>query len=353
MDSLGMIMPVNVHGHFRDIGPLMDFIVPFTAREFQIGQAMPNTQSPILTGDDAVAYRLAILEVAKKAGYPNFDVMTSIKLTHKTKPATILDARKKDVRSFKIYIKGTTTNSDDGIDVDRFWELGDVFSAAQDCEMICSGHCEIARTGDHVVSRFDRERRAQTLVIQLAREFPDLRIVVEHVSTADMVRTVERLPKNVGASITPHHLTCTVHDLMDHRLHPDYFCQPVLQEFSDQRELIRVATSGHPKFFYGGDDALHLASKKYCPDCCSGIFNAPVAVPLMIQLFEKHNALAKLDDFMRQNALRFYGLGAGSDAKICYRKESWKVPERLDVPGTGDYVVPFLAGRTLQWQAGC
>ena len=176
----------------------------------------------------------------------------------------------------------------------------------------------------------------------IKKQFPKLKIVLEHISTEAAVRSVETL-KNVAATITVHHLRLTLDDVVGGLISPHNFCKPIAKRPHDREVLLMAATSGNPKFFYGGDSAPHLKSRKECSQGCAGIFNAPVALPMLTQIFDEHDALEFLEDFVSKFGAKFYGLPQNPET-IELIKQDWVVPEEYDG------IVPFMAGQTLHWQ---
>jgi dihydroorotase len=189
----------------------------------------------------------------------------------------------------------------------------------------------------------DRERKFLSVLKHIASAFPELKIVMEHVTTAEAIECVGTLPANVAATITVHHLFLTLNDVIGDKLAPHNFCKPVAKRPEDRNALLAAATSGNPKFFLGTDSAPHLQASKECAAGCAGVFTAPVAIPLLIELFDQYGDLGELEDFCSGYGADFYGLPR-NERTITLIQKPWTVPS------TYDGVVPFWAGKQLQWQ---
>lgn len=321
--------PDDCHVHLRQ-GAMLKAVAPATDGQCFRALVMPNTDPPILNAADAEGYRQRILE-ARTSFMP---VMT-IKLVDSTTPSIIRDA-KGMVRAGKLYPEGVTTNSEDGVrEISRLFP---VFETMQETGMVLCLHGE---TPD--VFTMDREKAFLETLFGISIRFPKLKIVLEHVTTADAVREIERLGDNVAATITVHHLYLTLDDIIGGSLRPHAFCKPVAKRPEDREALILAATGGNPKFFLGTDSAPHARGRKECDGGCAGIFSAPVAIQALAQLFERRGALGKLEDFTSRFGAEFYGWPL-CESKLTLVREPWAVPE--DWHG----VVPFMAGQTLDWR---
>lgn len=336
--------PCDFHVHLRE-GNMLDLVAPMTAREFGRALIMPNTAKPILTGLDATRYRAEILDVVEEADIHDFDPLMTIKLTKETTPDTILGAGE-FVIAAKLYPEGVTTNSDDGVKSVR--DLYPVFEEMQRQDMVLCIHGE-----EPGVFVMDREEAFLNRLGMIATSFPKLRIVLEHVTTAAGVQKVHDLGDNVVATITAHHLFLTLDDVLGSRLHPHHFCMPVAKRPHDRAALLGVALAGDRQFFLGTDSAPHTKDAKQCADGCAGVFTAPVAMPLLLDLFDSQNRLAELSAFTSSNGNRFYG-GRPMRKLATYRQEAWKVPSEYPLDGSPmNYpacLVPFRAGATLAWK---
>jgi dihydroorotase len=297
---------------------------------------MPNTDPPLDTADALRQYRKRVMRRAPEG----FQPLLCLYLTTHTNAETIRTAHEAGAIAAKLYPRGATTNSTHGIPLDKMQRLNEAFGAMEDLGMVLCLHGE-----DPDVYVMHRERAFLQEIVKLALRFPRLRMVIEHVSTEDMVRYVLNAPQTVAATITPHHLILTLDDVVGGKLRPHHFCMPVAKSPEDRDALIRCATSGNSKFFAGTDTAPHARDRKECAEGCAGIFNAPVAIPIYAQVFEEAGALANLERFLSGNGAEFYGLGLnGGTMRLI--KRAWGVPASY---GTTPYI-PLFAGQTLAWQ---
>ncbi|HTM67921.1 MAG TPA: dihydroorotase [Candidatus Binatia bacterium] len=321
--------PDDLHLHVRQ-GAMLRAVLPATARRFGRALIMPNTDPPVLTASDAAEYRRAI-----EAEAGGLEPLMAVKLVASTTPETIR-ACKGAVVAGKLYPEGVTTNSADG--VSDFARMYPAFEAMEQAGMVLCLHGETPG-----VFSLDREKTFLETLRGIALAFPRLRIVLEHVTTADAVREVERLPDTVAATITAHHLFLTLDDVIGGSLRPHAFCKPVAKRPEDREALIAAATGGNPKFFLGTDSAPHLRGRKECDGGCAGVFSAPVAMEAYAAIFERRDALGRLEDFASAFGARFYGLSL-NEGTLTLAREPWKVPPELHG------VVPFLAGETIDWR---
>ncbi|OGY32709.1 MAG: hypothetical protein A3C02_03675 [Candidatus Andersenbacteria bacterium RIFCSPHIGHO2_02_FULL_45_11] len=271
----------------------------------------------------------------------------TFKILPDTSPAMLPELKQRGAIAGKVYPKNVTTNADDG--VEDFFALSPVFHAMEELGIALCFHGEMP--GKHIEG-MNREREFLRTLRFVAKTFPKLRIVMEHITTAAAVDAVLDLPDTVAATITVHHLMLTHDDVGADRMQPHHFCKPVAQWKADRDVLIQAAISGCPKFFFGSDSAPHLKEKKECSDCCAGVFTAPVALPLLAAIFDTFYALDRLQKFVYDSAKAFYRidefwtLPAGlQQPKMQLSKEPWTVPTEING------VVPFMAGETLDWSA--
>lgn len=325
--------PDDFHVHFRQ-GDLLSSVVPYTAQYFGRALAMPNTTPPILAGDKSEVYA-RVVELAATAANRSFKALTSIKVVQSTRPEWILSASRSGVIAGKVYPVGVTTNAEDG--VTDFSKLSAVFQAMMAVDMVACLHGE--QPGEFCL---DREKLFLPTVEWLVETFPRLRIVLEHVTTREAVELVRRLPDRVAATITAHHLCLTLNDVIGERLRPHNYCLPVAKRPGDRVALLEAVTSGNPKFFFGSDSAPHPIDRKECAEGAAGIFTAPLALPLLAQVFEQCGALDRLEDFVSVFGAGFYDLPL-NDGQLTLIKKEMEIPER--VAG----IVPFMAGKTLGW----
>lgn len=339
--SLEITRPDDWHLHLRD-GPRMADVVRLSARQFRRAIIMPNLKPPVVSTDQAVAYRGRIL-----AALPDdsaFEPLMTLYLTDGTTPEEIARAKASGVVvACKLYPAGATTNSDSGVtDIAR---LSPVLEAMQRNGLPLLVHGEVT---DPEVDIFDREQRfIDSRLRPIVDDFPGLRVVFEHVTTAEAVDFVREGPETLGATITPQHLLYNRNAILAGGIRPHFYCLPVLKRERHRQALLKAATSGHPRFFLGTDSAPHAAGDKESACGCAGAFSAHAALELYATAFEEAGALDRLEDFASHNGPDFYGLPRNRD-RIRLRRESWDVPAQY--PFGDAHVVPLGAGDTLGWR---
>ena len=335
-----LIQPDDWHVHLRD-GAMLARVAPDTARQFGRAIVMPNLSPPITTVDQAAAYRQRIL--AATAPH-RFEPLMTLYLTETTAPAEIVKAKASGfVHGVKLYPAGATTHSDAG--VRDLAKCDAVFAAMEEHGMPLLVHGEVTTP---LVDVFDREQVfiARHLV-PLTQRFPRLRIVFEHITTRQAVEFVKSAGPNVAATITAHHLLYSRNAMFNGGLRPHFYCLPVLKREEHRWALIAAATSGNSKFFLGTDSAPHARTKKEAACGCAGIYSAHAAIELYAEIFDKAQALDKLEGFASVHGAAFYGLPV-NQTTVTLEKKDWRVPEIL---GEGDdAIVPLRAGETLSWQ---
>lgn len=341
--ELTLTRPDDWHLHLRD-GDLLAAVAPYSAGVFGRAIVMPNLRPPITTTDAAVAYREAIMKAVPKDS--EFNPLMTLYLTDKTSPDEIKRARESGVvYAVKLYPAGATTNSQDGV-TDLFGKCLPVLQEMAESNMPLLVHGEVT---DPAIDIFDREKVfIETVLTPLIEKLPHLKVVMEHITTADAVRFIESVDGgNIAATVTPQHLVLNRNALFQGGLQPHNYCLPVLKREVHRQAIASAVTSGSKKYFLGTDSAPHERGKKECSCGCAGIFNASVALSLYAKVFEEAGALDKLEAFMSFNGPDFYGLPRNT-SKIKLAKQPWKVPERINY-ASGE-IVPMSAGETLHWQ---
>ena len=341
--TLTLRRPDDWHVHLRD-GPAMAAVVGATARVFGRAIVMPNLRPPVTTTPLALAYRDRIL--AALPANARFEPLLTIYLTDRTSAAEIAAAKASGfVHAAKYYPAGATTNSDSGVTaIERAYPA---FEAMQEHGLVLSLHGEVT---DPAVDVFDREQVfVERHLARIVREFPALRIVLEHVTTREAAAFVAAAPANVAATITPQHLLWSRNALFAGGLRPHLYCMPVLKREAHREALVKAAISGSPKFFLGTDSAPHSRQAKESACCGAGCYSAPLALPLYAEAFENAGALDRLEGFASHFGADFYGLPRNADT-ITLVRESWTVP--ADYPFGTDALVPLRAGETVRWQVG-
>jgi dihydroorotase len=329
--------PDDWHVHLRD-GDMLESVAPHTARQFARAIVMPNLDPPVTGVAAAEAYRTRILAALPTGS--DFTPLMTCYLTDHALAAEIVRGFEMGVwAAAKLYPAHATTNAAHGVtDVAT---LHPALEAMQRIGMPLLVHGEVT---DPEVDIFDREAVfVERVLAGLTRDFPALKIVFEHITTAEAVAFVEASGPNVAATVTPHHLVINRNALFDGGLRPHAYCLPVAKRERHRLAVRRAATSGSAKFFLGTDSAPHAVEKKEAACGCAGIFNAPFALEAYATVFEEEGALGRLEAFASEHGPRFYGLPL-NEGRITLERAPATVPERIGA------VVPFLAGETLGWR---
>ena len=339
-DTLTITRPDDWHIHFRD-GAAMQSVLPDTARVFGRAIAMPNLKPPVVSVADAAAYRERLLAAAVGA---SFAPLMTLYLTDNTQPEEIRRARESGfVHAVKYYPAGATTNSDSG--VTELTKAYQAIAAMEEAGMPLLLHGEVV---DPEVDVFDREAVfIERHLTRLLRDFPRLKIVLEHITTRQAAEFVAAVPANVAATVTVHHLLYNRNAMFKGGIRPHLYCLPVLKREQHRQALIAAAISGNPKFFLGTDSAPHAVGDKETACGCAGIYSAHAAIELYAEAFEDAGALDKLEAFASFYGADFYGLPRHTDT-ITLRRESWTVPASLKLGETS--LVPLRAGETIRWR---
>jgi dihydroorotase len=340
-DSLTIRRPDDWHVHLRD-GAMLQGVVAHTARQFARAIVMPNLSPPVTTVEAGRAYRERIL-AAVPAGVA-FEPLITCYLTDTLDPDEIARGFAEGVfTAAKLYPAHATTGSAHGVtDVAA---IGSVLERMQAIDMPLLIHGEVT---DPSVDIFDREKVfIERTLVGVVRDFPNLRIVFEHITTKDAVDFVTAAGPNIAATITPQHLHINRNAMFAGGIRPHAYCLPVAKRELHRLALRAAATSGNPKFFLGTDSAPHAVSAKESACGCAGIFNAPYALESYIAVFEEENALDKFEGFASLHGPAFYRLPVNEDT-ITLRKAPFTAPDTIDCSGTA--VIPFHAGEELVWR---
>jgi len=340
LQEITLTRPDDWHIHLRD-GDALKRTVGDAARQFARAIVMPNLVPPVMNAEQALSYKERIL-AARPAG-SQFEPLMVLYLTDTTNPAEIAKAKAAGVTACKLYPAGATTNSASGVtDLARIYP---VLEAMQKAEMPFLLHGEVT---DSAIDIFDREKVfLDRTFSKLVTQFPELKMVLEHITTADSAEFVAAAPKNVAATITAHHLLYNRNHMLAGGIRPHYYCLPILKRNTHQHALIKAATSGDPKFFLGTDSAPHAKDKKEAACGCAGSYTAYAAIELYAEAFEAAEALEKLEGFASYFGPDFYQLPRNTQ-KITLVKNEWQAPYSLDFSGTD--LVPLRAGENLRWQ---
>ena len=340
MDSLTLTRPDDWHLHLRD-GAALAAVVPHSAAQFGRAIVMPNLKPPVTTAAQALDYRQRIL-AALPAG-STFEPLMTLYLTDNTPPQEIARAKAAGVVALKLYPAGATTNSDAGVTDLR--KVYPTLQAMQKHGLLLLVHGEVT---DPEVDIFDREAVfIDQVMTPLRKDFPELKVVFEHITTQEAAQYVACSDAFTGATITAHHLLYNRNALFVGGMRPHFYCLPVLKREVHRRALIDAATSGSPKFFLGTDSAPHAAALKEQSVCGAGCYTAPCALELYAEAFEAAGALERLEGFASFHGPDFYGLPRNR-GEVVLRREPWTLPQTLPF---GDALIkPLRAGETLNWR---
>ncbi|WP_018864445.1 dihydroorotase [Thioalkalivibrio sp. ARh3] len=341
MNRLTITRPDDWHLHLRD-GDVLASVLPDTARRFRRAIIMPNLKPPVTTVEAAAEYRERILAALPEGA--DFEPLMTLYLTEATTPGMIEAAKASGfIHGVKLYPAGATTNAASGVtDIQRCYP---VFEAMQRVDLPLLVHGEVT---DPEVDIFDREAAFIDRHLQpLTREFPELRVVLEHTTTEAGVAFVESGPANIAATITPQHMLYNRNALFAGGIRPHYYCLPILKRERHRQALLRAATSGNPRFFLGTDSAPHPRHAKESACGCAGIYSAHAAIEFYAEAFASVDALDRLEGFASFHGPDFYGLPRNTDT-ITLERVDWTVPEAVlfgHDPG-----VPLRAGESVAWQ---
>ena len=340
-DTLTITRPDDWHIHFRD-GAAMQSVLPDTARVFGRAIAMPNLKPPVTTTLLAGEYRARLL-AAVPTGVA-FEPLMTLYLTDNTTPDEIRRAKASGfVHAVKYYPAGATTNSDSGVtDLARAYPA---IAAMEEVGMPLLLHGEVV---DADIDVFDREAVfIERHLTRLLRDFPRLKIVLEHITTRQAADFVASAPGNVAATITVHHLLYNRNAMFRGGIRPHFYCLPILKRESHRQALVAAAISGNPKFFLGTDSAPHAVGAKESSCGCAGVYTAHAAIELYAEVFDEAGALDRLEGFASFYGADFYGLPRHAEV-ITLEKSDWIAPELLAL---GDAkLVPLRAGEAIRWR---
>ena len=335
MQSITIRRPDDWHVHLRD-GDMLKAVASYTARQFARAIIMPNLVPPVTTVTAADSYRQRIVDAAG----PGFTPLMTCYLTDETDPDEIERGHGEGVWvAAKLYPAGATTNSASGVTGIR-----NIYPALERMQRIGMVLCVHGEVTDPGVDVFDREAVfIERVLTPLMREFPELKIVLEHITTSDAADFVQASGENVAATVTPHHLIINRNAMFDGGLRPHSYCLPVAKRERHRLAVRKAATSGSPKFFLGTDSAPHSREAKESACGCAGIFNAPHALEAYAQVFDEEGALDRLEAFASENGPQFYNLPLNQARVTLARAE-------VEIPSAIFGLVPFLAGQAIGWR---
>lgn len=341
MNELTITRPDDWHLHLRD-GDVLPALVGHTARVFRRAIVMPNLKPPVSSTQAALAYRERILRAVPE-GY-DFEPLMTLYLTDQLDADEVRRAHTSGkVTAIKYYPAGATTNSESG--VTAIEKVYPALEAMAELGMPLLVHGEVT---DSHIDIFDREKAFIDTILQpLVSRFPTLKVVLEHITTADAAQFVNNAGDNIAATITPQHLLYNRNHMLVGGIRPHLYCLPILKRNTHQEALIAAATSGHKRFFLGTDSAPHARPTKETACGCAGCYSAHAALELYAEAFDEAGALNKLEAFAAFHGPDFYGLPRNT-GKITLTRESWKAPDSYAF-GT-DTLVPLRAGEHIHWR---
>lgn len=340
-DILVLRQPDDWHVHFRD-GDMLTFAADYTARQFARAIVMPNLVPPVTTVAAAAAYRKRILDALPEGR--SFTPLMTAYLTDEIDPQEIATGFQENVfTACKLYPAGATTNSESGVtDVRKIWPA---LERMQAIGMPLLVHGEVVSPD---IDIFDREAVFLDKVLTpVLADFPELKVVLEHITTENSIDFVKAAGSNLGATITAHHLRIDRNAMFDGGFRPHAYCLPVAKRRRHREALRKIATSGNPKFFLGTDTAPHRKHDKESACGCAGIFSAPIALESYAQTFDEEGAINRLEAFASEFGPRFYGLPL-NEGRITLRREAQDVPDLIQDGAIA--VVPFHAGERMTWR---
>ena len=336
LQSITIRRPDDWHVHLRD-GEMLDRVAPYTARQFARAIVMPNLVPPVTTVEAAAAYRDRILAATK--GHDFTPLMTCY-LTDSVDPAELARGHTEKVWvAAKLYPAGATTNSASGVT-----DIRNIYPGLEKMQEIGMVFCIHGEVTDPDVDVFDREAVfIDRTLAPLVRDFPALKMVLEHITTRQAAEFVASAPANVAATITPQHLHLNRNALFQGGLRPHAYCLPVVKREEHRLAVRKAAVSGSPRFFLGTDTAPHAREAKESACGCAGIFNAPFALESYLTVFEEEAALDRFEGFASEHGARFYGLPLNEGIVTLEQVEH-------SIPETVDGIVPFHSGGKLGWR---
>lgn len=330
MQTITLNSPLDMHLHLRD-GDMLNAIAKYSAKDFSGALIMPNLVPPVTSRDEVVAYKQRIM----RAIHPNKDFEPYMSIFFKSSyTKEFLQDIKDEILAIKLYPAGITTNSKSGVSSFDIQELSPTLSAMSDLSIPLCVHGE---TNGFVM---DREKEFVPIYESIASSFPNLKIIMEHITTKDSVELLDRYD-NLYATITLHHLLITLDDVAGGLLKPHLFCKPIAKRYEDRDALLGIAFE-NAKTMFGSDSAPHPKHKKESCGCAAGVFSSPVAIEKLTELFDKNNQLHNLEDFLHNRAVKIYNINPPSK-KIILEKKDKKVASLCDD------VVPFCADETISW----
>ena len=326
--------PLDMHLHLRD-GDMLRLVAPLTSNSFSGALVMPNLVPPVTTKEALLSYKKRIIESCKDDNFTPYMTL----FFQNNYSFEFLEDIKDEIIGIKLYPAGITTNSETGV---SSMDIEVLRATLENMSKLGIPLCIHGETNGFVM---DREKEFMPIYESIASAFPNLKIVMEHITTKDAVELLDKY-SNLYATVTLHHLLITLDDVAGGMLDPHLFCKPIAKRPEDRSALLNAALKAHPKLMFGSDSAPHPKHKKECCGCAAGVFTSPIALQVLVELFEKYDSLDNLNDFVSNNAKKIYGLNI-KDKTIKLVKKDFIVPAIYEYKD--EKVVPMYAGKTLSW----
>ncbi|WP_044417044.1 dihydroorotase [Halarcobacter anaerophilus] len=334
MQTFTINSALDMHLHLRD-EEMLKLVAPLTSKTFAAALIMPNLVPPVTTKEALLGYKERIKEACKKDDFePKMTLFFKNDYSYE-----FLKDIKDEIIALKLYPAGITTNSETGV------SSMDVESLRPTLESMSKLNIPLCIHGETNGFVMDREKEFMPIYESIASSFPDLKIIMEHITTKDAVKLLDKY-ENLYATVTLHHLLITLDDLAGGMLKPHLFCKPIAKRPEDRSALLEAALNAHPKLMFGSDSAPHPKHKKECCGCAAGVFTSPIALQVLTELFDKNNKLENLNSFISLNAQRIYNFKAKEKAIKLVKKE-FIVPDAYRY--NEEIVVPMFAGESLSW----
>jgi dihydroorotase len=326
--------PLDMHLHLRD-GDMLRLVAPLTSNSFSGALVMPNLVPPVTTKEALLSYKKRIIESCKDDNFTPYMTL----FFQNNYSFEFLEDIKDEIIGIKLYPAGITTNSETGV---SSMDIEVLRATLENMSKLGIPLCIHGETNGFVM---DREKEFMPIYESIASAFPNLKIIMEHITTKDAVELLDRY-SNLYATVTLHHLLITLDDVAGGMLDPHLFCKPIAKRPEDRSALLNAALKAHPKLMFGSDSAPHPKHKKECCGCAAGVFTSPIALQVLVELFEKYDSLDNLNDFVSNNAKKIYGLNI-KDKTIKLVKKDFIVPAIYEYKD--EKVVPMYAGKTISW----
>ena len=326
--------PLDMHLHLRD-GDMLRLVAPLTSNSFSGALVMPNLVPPVTTKEALLSYKKRIIESCKDDNFTPYMTL----FFQNNYSFEFLEDIKDEIIGIKLYPAGITTNSETGV---SSMDIEVLRATLENMSKLGIPLCIHGETNGFVM---DREKEFMPIYESIASAFPNLKIIMEHITTKDAVELLDRY-SNLYATVTLHHLLITLDDVAGGMLDPHLFCKPIAKRPEDRSALLNAALKAHPKLMFGSDSAPHPKHKKECCGCAAGVFTSPIALQVLVELFEKYDSLDNLNDFVSNNAKKIYGLNI-KDKTIKLVKKDFIVPAIYEYKD--EKVVPMYAANSLSW----